>query len=126
MAILVNAGREMITGLIAKVGAGNGSLSPKYIAWGTSSTAEAASQTALQAASAEARTLGTMSQVTTSVTNDTFQCVGTITSASGQTIAEAGLFDASSAGNMLIRGIFTGVALLTGDSIQFTIKLQFT
>lgn len=97
--------------------------SPTYIGWGTSSTAAAASQTALQTASAESRTNGTKSRITTTVSNDTYQVVGTITSAGSQTITEAALFDASTSGNMYVRGVFTGIALGTGDSIAFTIKI---
>lgn len=58
--------------------------------------------------------------------SDTFQVVATITSASSQTIAEAGVFDASTAGNMLLRGTFTGIPLANGDSITFTAKVQLT
>lgn len=126
MATLVNVGRNMITGLMAKVGAGIGAATPSYIGWGTGTTAEAATQTALVTAASEARVNGTVTQQTTSVTNDTFRCVATITSASSQTISEAGLFDASTSGNMLIRGVFTGIPLANGDSITFTVQLQLT
>ena len=98
----------------------------KYVAWGTGSTTAAITQTALVAESAEARTNGTSSRITTTTTNDTYQVTGTITSASGQTIAESGLFDASTTGNMFTRGDFTGVALLTGESIAFTWTVQAT
>jgi hypothetical protein len=75
---------------------------------------------------------GTSSQVTTTQTNDTHQVVGTITSASGQTITNVGVFDAAGTGSPATGGvlyaIFDGlsVALLTGDAIQFTAKVQFS
>jgi len=70
---------------------------------------------------------GTSSQVTTTTTNDTYQVVGTITCAgAGKTITNAGLFDASTGGNLFAKGDFTGIALNVGDSIQFTFKIQFT
>lgn len=97
--------------------------SPTYIGWGTGSTAADAADTALQTASAEARTNGTKSRTTTTVTNDTYQVVGTVTSSSSQTISEAGLFDASTSGSMYVHGVFTGIALGNGDSIAFTVKI---
>jgi hypothetical protein len=102
---------------------GSAQPEPKYLGWGTGTTAAALANTALQTASAEARTAGTSSTVTTNVTNDTYQVVGTITSLSGQTISELGQFDATTAGNMLAHWVFTGLALLTGDSIQFTTQV---
>jgi len=128
-AILTNVGRQILSGRLLNTapGAGNpGASAPRYVAWGTGSTAEAASQTALATASAEARTAGTDTQQTTSVTNDTYRVVGAITSAGSQTIAEAGLFDASTSGNMLIRGVFTGIPVVASDVITFTFNLQFT
>ena len=65
------------------------------------------------------------SGVTTSVTNDTYQVVGTRTATGAGTVTNAGLFDAASGGNLFLKGDFTGIALASGDSIQFTIKAQF-
>ena len=118
--LLTNAGRAILTNRI--IGSGT---EPKYVAVGTTNTAESASQTALEA-EVESRTDGTSSRVTTSVTNDTYQVVGTVTATGSRAIVEAGLFDASSSGNMLVRGVFSTVNLASGDSIQMTIKLQFT
>ena len=59
-------------------------------------------------------------------TNDTFQVVATQTAGTGETITNAGLFDASTSGNLFAKGDFTGIALSTGDSIQFTFKVQFS
>jgi hypothetical protein len=39
-------------------------------------------------------------------------------------ITEAGLFDATSAGNMLIRSVFSAVNVVSGDSIAFTFGLK--
>jgi len=94
---------------------------PVYIGWGTGTTAAADSDTGLETAAAESRVSGTKSQQTTSVTGDTYRVTGTITSASSQTISEAALFDAASAGNCYVHGVFTGISLGNGDSIAFTI-----
>lgn len=107
---------------------------PKYIAMGTGATGAARTaavgDTALSTEyTAAARATGQGSTVTTTLTNDTYQCVGTITSVSGGTIAvdEAGLFDilTSSSGNLLISATFAVQNLGTGDGIQFTFKNQF-
>jgi len=36
------------------------------------------------------------------------------------------LFDASTSGNLFVKGDFTGIVLASGDSIQFTFKTQFS
>jgi glycine betaine/choline ABC-type transport system substrate-binding protein len=97
----------------------------KFLQWGTGSAA-AASANVVTTAAAEARTSGTMSQVTTTVTNDTVQVLGTITCATtGKTISEVGVMDAITAGNLDFYFDFTGVALLVGDSIAFTTQVKF-
>jgi hypothetical protein len=80
----------------------------------------------------EARATGTATQQTTTLTNDTYQVVGTLTAAAARAITEVGVFDAvgsgspPTGGNMDIYGSFTVINLSTGDSITFTIKVQFT
>lgn len=105
---------------------GTAITAPTYIAWGTGTTAAAVTDTALVTPSSEARTNGSKAKTTTTVTNDTLSITGTITDATGQTITEAGIFDASTVGNMYVRGVFTGIALSIGDSIAFTVTIQVT
>lgn len=119
--LLVDAGKAITTNRI--IGSGT---EPKFVAWGTGAGTAAAGNTTLFTEAAEARTSGASSRVTTSVANDTYQVIGTITSLSGQTITNAGLFDASTSGNLYVKGDFTGIALNNGDSIQFTIKVQYS
>lgn len=97
----------------------------KYLGWGTGS-GQTSTSNALASASAEARTTGTMSQVTTTVTNDTLQVVGTITASATRAITEVGVFDASTSGNMDLYGDFSVVNLASGDAISFTVKLTFS
>ena len=40
-------------------------------------------------------------------------------------MTNAGLWDAASAGNLFLKGDFTGIGLASGDSIAFTIKAIF-
>lgn len=119
--VITNAGKDIVTNRIKGSG-----TEPNYVAWGTAAGTAAATDTTLFTEAAETRVSGTSSRVTTTTTNDTYQVVGTLTSLSGQTITNAGLFDASVSGNLFLKGDFTGVALLTGESIQFTFKAQLT
>lgn len=119
--VVTNKGKEIYADRL--MGSGT---EPKYVAWGTGAGTAAVGDTTLFTEAAESRTNGTSSKVTTSTTNDTYQVTGTITSLSGQTITNAGLFDAATTGNCFLKGDFTGVALLTGESIAFTIKAQLT
>lgn len=66
---------------------------PNIVCWGTNPASATASVTdvALFSESAEARVSGTSSLVTTSVVNDTFQVVGTLTASAGREIKEAAL-----------------------------------
>lgn len=120
--VLTDAGRDIITNRIKGSG-----TEPKYVAWGTAVGTAAHGDIILFTESPdEARTSGTSSRTTTSVANDTYQVVGTITCATNnKTITNMGLFDASSSGNLFIHGDFTGVALVVGDSITATFTITF-
>jgi hypothetical protein len=119
--LLVNTGKAIVTNYLN----GGGATQPKYIGWGTGAGTTAATDTTLFT-EVTPRVSGTTSQVTTSTTNDTFQVVGTQTAGTTETITNAGLFDASTSGNLFVKGDFTGIPLNTSDSIQFTFKVQFS
>lgn len=93
-----------------------------YIHWGTGTNVAAKGNTALQTPGAEARVVAVRSQPAADVN----RFVATITATSGKTVTEAGLFTASSAGIMPVRGDFTGVVLNTNDRIEFTIDIEWT
>lgn len=129
MAILTNAGKA----LSASQMNGTTATPPLYIAIGSGGAGSdpAATVTALVTPYATgtpaARAVGTNTVVTTSVTGDTFQTVGTITAAVGAAaINEAGLFTAASAGTMAVAAGFAVINLAIGDSIQITGKIQYT
>ncbi len=119
--ILTNVGYSVAANRIK----GNGT-EPKYVGWGTGAGTAAVGDTTLFTEGAESRTTGTSTIVTTTQTNDTYQVAGTVTSLSGQTITNAGLFDASISGNLFVHASFTGIALATNESIAFTFQLQIT
>jgi len=118
--LLVNTGRAIVTSRL-----NSGGTTPSYVAWGTGAGTTGATDTTLFTENGS-RVSGTVTQQTTSTTNDTFQVVGTDTAGSGITVTNAGLFDASTSGNLFVKGDFTGIALNSGDSIQFTFKVQFS
>ena len=119
--LLVNTGKAIVTNYLA----GGSATQPKYVGWGTGSGTTAATDTTLFT-EVTPRVTGTATQVTTSTTNDTYQVVGTQTAGTTETITNAGLFDATTSGNLFAKGDFTGIALLSGDSIQFTFQVQFS
>lgn len=91
-----------------------------FIGWGTGTTTAAKGDTALETESAESRVAATVTQASASVN----QWLALITSASSQTISEAGLLDASTGGTLIVHGDFTGIVLSNGDKIEFTITLE--
>lgn len=120
--LITNKGLEITTDRIKGVGG----TEPKYIHWGIGTTEPVATDTALESAGAEDRTEGTSTQQTTNTTKDTYQVVGTITcTGAGKAITEAGLFDASTSGNLYVRGTFSEINVNVGDSIQFSVKVVY-
>jgi hypothetical protein len=119
--LLVNAGLDIITNRIKGAG-----TEPSFAAWGTGAGTTAVTDSTLFTEAPEARTSGTSTREITTVANDTYQVVGLITATAPRTITNAGLFDASSAGNMLMKGDFAGVVLGTTDAIQFTMQVVFS
>lgn len=94
-----------------------------YIGWGTGDPAAISkSDTTLYTEASEARVTATESQPTA----DANRFVGTITADGTKTITNAGVFDASTTGNMFLISSFTGVALNASDSIQFTFTITWS
>ena len=126
--VVVNAGRDIVTNRIKGSG-----TEPVNIGWGVSAGTAAVTDTTLfgerlvdlSTAAGTDHTAGTSTRQTTTVTNDTYQVVGTRTATGAGTVTNAGLFDAASGGNLFLKGDFTGIGLASGDSIQFTIKAIF-
>jgi hypothetical protein len=124
--VFTNAGTAIVTNRMIQAG-----TAPKNIGWGTGTTAAAVGDTALQTevapTTAGGRTVGTESRTTVTNTNDNYQVTGTVTAtlAGPTAITEAGLFDAVTAGNMLVHSVFSALNVLAGDSIVFTFGLKF-
>jgi hypothetical protein len=120
--VVTNIGKGIYTGQMLS----GATAKTFYVSWGTGAGTSGATDTTLFTESTEARVGTTTTQQTTSTTNDTNRFVGTITAAGGRTITNAGIFDATSSGNMIAKGDFTGVVLNTGDSIAFTFNIQLS
>lgn len=115
--VWANAGKAIATNRIKGAG-----TEPGFVAIGTGAGTAAIADTTLFT-EVETRTAGTTTQQTTTVTNDTYRVVGTVTATSARAVTNAGTFDASSAGNMMVKGDFSVINLAIGDSIQVTANL---
>ena len=109
--------------------AGDASATPfTYIAVGTSTTAVAVGDTTLTAEITDtglARAAGTVSRVTTTGANDTYQITYTWTATGAKTIEEVGVFNDVSAGVMLSHALTTSKAVANGEILTSTYKLKF-
>ena len=123
--VLTNLGKAIFADRV-RTTPGTYTNAPKHVAIGVGATGAArtaaAGDTALST-QVETRTSGTESVTTTTQTNDTYQVVGTVTATATRAVDEAGLFDASSSGNMFTSATFPIVNLASGDSIQLTWKV---
>lgn len=123
--LIVSAGKAAMAGLVGNTGAVTAFT---FLAVGTSNTAVAVGQTALQA---ELSTLGlsrvaaTVSRVTTTVTNDTLQLTTAWNVSGSTTVEEIGVFNASSVGIMLGRALTTSKAVSNGDTLTGTYQIIF-
>lgn len=124
---VVDGGLDITTNRLRGAG-----TEPLNVGWGTGAGTTTRADTTLftealvtLAAGSTDRTAGTSSRVTTNTTNDTYQVVATRTATGAGTVTNAGLWDATTGGNLFLKGDFTGIGLAANDSITFTIKAIF-
>lgn len=126
--VVTNKGKAILADRV-RTSPGTFTNSPKFCGMGVGATGAArtavAADTALST-EVESRTSGTESAVTTTQTGDTYQVVGTIAATATRAVDEAGLFDASTTGNMFTSATFPVINLANGDSVLFTWKAQLT
>lgn len=129
---VTDAGKAAVA---SRINGSGGAAAFTAIGQGTGTTAFSASDTALEtekkadgtAASgvhALATASVTASRVTTTVSNDTAQLVGTISETASMAITESGVFNADTSGTLLCRQTFSAVNVVSGDSLQFTWKIK--
>jgi len=116
--LLTDVGLAQMAGLI------NGVVTTPftYVAVGTGTTAPSATDTAL--VSEVMRVSATVSRTTTSVSNDTATWSATFNFTASYALSEAGIFDASTGGNMLSRVTYPTLNVVSGDSLIINWKVQ--
>jgi len=126
--VYTNVGKGIVPKRL--IGATPAQITPNFQAIGVGATGAARTAVAADTAlSTEVETrvnTNAFTTVTTTQTNDTAQCIQTTTATATRAVDEAGLFDASSAGNMFISATFAVISLASGDSLQLTWKWQST
>ena len=129
---VTNAGKAAMA---SRCNGSGGEAAFTAIGMGTGTTAFNASDTALETEKkadgtgasgvhALATASVTASRVTTTVTNDTAQLVGTISYTATLAVTESGVFNADTSGTLLCRQTFTAVNVVNGDSLQITWKVK--
>jgi len=124
--VITNAGIAEVASLILTDNPGTATAFD-YIAIGTGTTAEGATDTALETeitTGGGERAASTGTLVTTTVTDDTAQLQHTFSFTSTFAVTEAGILNAASAGTLLCRKTFSAVNVASGDSLQVTYKVQ--
>jgi len=118
---ITSAGKAECAGLLGNTGS---CTAFTYLANGSGSTAFIKTQTALvteNTANGSARAAATVSRTTTTDTNDTLSLVKQWTATGAITIKEVGVFNASSAGDMLARKVLDAtVTLASTDTWTWT------
>lgn len=124
---VTDSGLDIVTNRVKGSG-----TEPLNVGWGTGAGTTARTDTTLftekdvdLSGAGPARTAGTSSRQTTTTTNDTYRVTATRTATGAGTVTNAGLFDATSGGNLFLKGDFTGIGLSIGDSVAFTISAVF-
>lgn len=126
--VITNTGLAEVSSLILTDNPGSATAFD-YIAIGTGTTSETATDTQLEAeitTGGGERAAATGTQVTTTVTNDTAQLQHTFSFTSSFAVTETGIFNAATGGDMLCRKTFSAVNVASGDSLQITYKVQFS
>lgn len=116
--VYTTVGKQFIVDLIDATVA----VAAHYIAQGTGAGTAAVGDTTLFTEATEARVSATKSQPAA----DKNQWLATITADGTKTITNAGVFSASSGGTLILKGDFTGIAVVLNDQIQYTFTLQQT
>lgn len=118
--VLTQLGRKILGQRLKGTG-----TEPLHIGVGTGAGTAAAADTTLFTEVADGRVAGTSSLITTSTTDDTYEVVGTYTATAARAITNAGLFTASSGGDLFMKGDFAVVNLDTNDSLTLQMRTQF-
>ena len=95
----------------------------KYHEMGLGSTAENASDTALETTTGIARVTGTQTEGSSA---NIYKSVGTVTADTTETIREHGLFNASSGATLMDRTVFGAISVVSGNQIEFSFEITYS
>jgi hypothetical protein len=123
--VLTNLGRELIARAINQAGSGIGSVAPTFSGIGTGAGTAAAADTTLFT-EVQTRINGTASIQTGASSNNIYRVVAQHTADQARAITNAGLFDASSAGNLFVKADFSTINLALNDTITLTYNVEVT
>lgn len=115
--IFTDAGEEIVVDILD----GTVAAPTWHIGWGTGAGTAAKADTGLFTEASEARVAATTSQPAANQS----RYVATLTADGAKTITNAGVLSASTLGTLLLHSDFTGVALTTGDKIEFTFTITW-
>lgn len=124
--VLTNLGRELVARAINQAGTGIGSAAPIHSQLGTGAGTAGVADTDVFTA-AGTRIAGTPSIQTGASANNVFRVVAQHTAgAGGLAVTNAGLFDASSSGNLFAKADFAVINLAQNDTITLTYNTEIT
>lgn len=110
-----------LAGIASRINGSGAAAAFTYIAVGTGTNAAAVTDTTLQTETTDSglgRAAGTASLTTTNETNDTASLTKTFTVTGTKAITESGVLNASSAGTLLARQVFSAINVQNGDVLQ--------
>ena len=116
--IFTDAGENLVADILD----GTTAAPTWYVGWGTGAGTAAKGDTTLFTEASETRIAATMSQPSANVN----RAVAEITADGTKTITNAGILSAVSSGILLVHGDHTGVAVVSGDKIEYTIDLTWS
>ena len=124
--IITITGKGNITALMGNIGSPTAFT---YLAVGTGVTAAANTDTALQTEVTNnglARAAATVTQQTTTTSNDTLRLVKQWTCSGTTAVTECGIFNASSSGIILGHQVFSAYTLQNTDTFQLTYSVSLS
>lgn len=122
--LVTSAGKA---GVASRINGAGSEAAFTYLAIGIGTTAANAADTTLESeitTNGGQRASATASRTTTDVTNDTARLVLTYSFTGSFAVTEAGALNASSAGVLLNRQVFSAVNVVSGDSLQVTVDID--
>jgi hypothetical protein len=120
--VYTSAGEAVVADLIDGTSSTHLDNTNAHVGWGTGAGTADKADTTLFTEASETRVTASTSQPSA----DKNQWVAMLTANGAKTITNAGIFNAVSAGSMIVKGDFTGIVLALGDKIEFTISLEQT